>query len=96
MNHYACPSCEQEWSDEWSSTSGDRCPACGTRNISPQDFDDLSVLVETTEIEGYKIFVSPPSAEDKPDYSLYRIVKNQSDLGPALTAALREGVILEA
>lgn len=38
-NHYR--HCGQEWSDEWSCMSNDRCPVCN-REIEPYDSDDLS------------------------------------------------------
>ena len=96
LNHYACPSCQHEWTDDWSSISDDCCPACGMRNISPHSSDDVSVLVEGTEFEGYRIYVSPPTAEKMPDYSLYRRASNKLELGPAAAAAIWESVTFEA
>jgi len=42
LNHYQCPRCDHEWSDEWSCQCDDDCPACGLRHISPADSDDIA------------------------------------------------------
>lgn len=34
-NHYVCPECAHEWTDEWSCMVDDDCPECGARHISP-------------------------------------------------------------
>ncbi len=40
-NYYRCPSCEHEWSDQWSATCDDQCPSCGKRHISPYFSEDV-------------------------------------------------------
>ena len=40
-NHYECPSCEHQWTDDWTATCDDDCPNCGARHISPHTSDDL-------------------------------------------------------
>jgi hypothetical protein len=37
INHYRCPECQTEWTDEWDCACDDKCPECGCRNISPYD-----------------------------------------------------------
>ncbi len=41
-NHYMCPICEHEWSDELTATCDDDCPRCGTRHISPFDSEEIA------------------------------------------------------
>lgn len=41
LNHYCCPYCEVEWTDEWDCTCDDRCPDCD-RPISPYHSDELT------------------------------------------------------
>jgi DNA-directed RNA polymerase subunit RPC12/RpoP len=38
---YRCPSCSEEWQDEWDCEVDDECPACGLRHIEPYDAEDL-------------------------------------------------------
>ncbi|GAN80420.1 hypothetical protein Aam_046_061 [Acidocella aminolytica 101 = DSM 11237] len=40
LNHYECPRCDNEWSDEWDCTCDDRCPDCDL-SCSPVESDDL-------------------------------------------------------
>ena len=40
-NHYECPRCGHHWSDTWSCTCDDDCPACGCRHISPTESEDV-------------------------------------------------------
>jgi hypothetical protein len=40
INHYRCDECDESWTDTWSATCDDRCPACN-RAISPHHSDDL-------------------------------------------------------
>jgi rubrerythrin len=40
-NHYKCPKCSHEWTDEWDSQCDDDCPNCGERHISPTDSEDI-------------------------------------------------------
>lgn len=41
-NHYTCPVCSHEWTDEWSAMSDDTCPECNTKNITPTHSEELS------------------------------------------------------
>lgn len=40
INHYCCPRCDHEWSDEWDAMSDDDCPNCGCRHITPYHSDE--------------------------------------------------------
>jgi hypothetical protein len=40
-NHYKCPRCGHEWTDQWSCTCDDDCPECGCRHISPHHSEDV-------------------------------------------------------
>lgn len=39
INHYTCPDCGEDWSDQWSSACDDDCPACGL-TCSPERSED--------------------------------------------------------
>lgn len=39
-NFYQCPDCKENWEDTWSSTSNDRCPNCGLKDIEPYESKD--------------------------------------------------------
>jgi len=41
LNHYQCPRCDHERSDEWSCQADDDCPSCGLRYISPHDSEEI-------------------------------------------------------
>jgi DNA-directed RNA polymerase subunit RPC12/RpoP len=41
LNYYRCEECSHEWADEWSCQSGDECPECGARDITPYKSEDL-------------------------------------------------------
>lgn len=41
LNHYQCPSCDYEWTDEWTCQVDDDCPNCGKRHVSPYYSEDL-------------------------------------------------------
>lgn len=40
-NHYTCPECGYNWTDESSATCDDDCPDCGLRHVSPVESEDL-------------------------------------------------------
>jgi len=40
-NHYKCPRCGEEWSDEWSCACNDACPKCGMKDITPTHSEDI-------------------------------------------------------
>ena len=40
LNYYLCPADYTDWTDCWSCTSNDKCPACG-REIEPYRSVDL-------------------------------------------------------
>lgn len=40
-NFYECPDCEYRWTDEWTATCDDDCPACGSRHITPFVSEDI-------------------------------------------------------
>lgn len=42
LNHYTCPECGCDWTDEWSAMCDDDCPACGCRHIEPHDSEEIS------------------------------------------------------
>lgn len=41
LNHYTCPECGEDWTDEWGCDVDDDCPACGKRHISPHKSEDI-------------------------------------------------------
>jgi DNA-directed RNA polymerase subunit RPC12/RpoP len=45
-NHYQCPRCQYEWTDDWSATCDDDCPRCGFRHVSPLRSEDLEESVD--------------------------------------------------
>lgn len=49
-NYYVCNSCDEHWTDEWSSTCNDKCPKCG-KEIEPCDYEELE---PEKDIIGYK------------------------------------------
>ena len=41
-NFYRCDRCGHEWTDDWSATCDDDCPACGARHMSPYKSEDIA------------------------------------------------------
>ncbi len=66
-NSYRCDRCGAEWQDEWSCMCDDDCRLCGARHMSPHRVDDLTVAIRNVG-GGFGVFVSPGSAEHRPDY----------------------------
>ena len=50
-NHYRCPECSTEWTDEWSCMCDDRCPECDLE-LTPIDSVDLSRPLTPEDYEG--------------------------------------------
>jgi hypothetical protein len=67
VNHYKCARCGQRWTDEWSCTCDDDCPHCGARHMSPDESEDLTVVIEKADSE-FVVLESPDTAEHNPDY----------------------------
>ena len=40
-NHYKCPRCGTEWTDEWSCACNNACPQCGMKDIMPVRSEDI-------------------------------------------------------
>ena len=40
LNYYRC-NCSHEWTDAWSATCEDDCPACGSRHYTPYKSEEL-------------------------------------------------------
>jgi DNA-directed RNA polymerase subunit RPC12/RpoP len=40
-NHYKCPRCGTEWTDEWSCACNDACPQCDMKDIMPVRSEDI-------------------------------------------------------
>lgn len=40
-NHYTCPRCGRQWTDDWECQCDDDCPTCGCRHISPERSEDV-------------------------------------------------------
>lgn len=68
LNYYKCGRCATEWTDEWSCMCDDRCPNCDC-SMSPLESDDLTEIIEL-ENGRYVVYVSPVTAEDRPDYRI--------------------------
>lgn len=67
-NFYRHDEWNARWVDEWSCACDDRCPVCDAE-IEPYDFLDLSVQVEPDQNgKRWIVVVSPPTAEDVPQY----------------------------
>lgn len=66
-NHYHCGDCNQCWADEWSCCCDDECPACGSRNWSPLESEDLTEIIVETE-GSWALLRSPVEADDRPRY----------------------------
>jgi len=75
-NHYRCGDCGAYWEDEWSCCCDDECPVCGSGDWSPLESDDLTFYVEEQD-GAYAIYVSPITAEHRPDYALAAIALHQ-------------------
>jgi hypothetical protein len=84
INHYHCTDCGTKWSDEWSCCCDDECPNCGSRNWSPVDSDDLSVIVSESGGE-YFVLQSPPEVEE--DKPRYRVVGRAETMNAAMALA---------
>jgi len=41
-NHYKCPRCGEEWTDEWSCACNDECSQCGMKDIMPTQSEDIT------------------------------------------------------
>src|SRR4051794_4837808 len=67
LNHYTCGRCKKGWTDAWSCMCNDDCPYCGARHMSPDESDDLTIIVEK-DTEQFVVFWSPATAEHDPDY----------------------------
>jgi hypothetical protein len=76
-NFYICPECGNEWEDEWSCMCDGDCPECCHRHISPEESDDLSVVVEQLGTGRYAIRYSPPNAEHKANYQEFAEVSDK-------------------
>ena len=69
-NFYHCKDCDTSWEDEWSCCCDDECPNCGSRNWSPYESEDLSVVVEV-EGSDFVVLHSPRSVEEHdPQYQI--------------------------
>jgi hypothetical protein len=79
LKYYRHDECDVDWTDEWSCGCNDRCPVCDAE-IEPYDWDDLTVVVSRGSGDQWVVSVSPPDAEDKPNYSeSYFERKEQAD-----------------
>lgn len=67
-NVYRCDECGVVWEDEWSCMCDDECPACGSSDYSPEDSEDLSVIIEKRLSGNSVISYSPGTASNRPDY----------------------------
>lgn len=45
LNHYHCPKCEHNWTDESECTNNDKCPGCNSE-IEPHQSDDLTIKMK--------------------------------------------------
>jgi hypothetical protein len=43
INHYRCPRCQKQWTDERDAMCDDDCRHCGCRHISPFKSEDAPV-----------------------------------------------------
>jgi DNA-directed RNA polymerase subunit RPC12/RpoP len=66
-NFYRCSECGNSWHDEWSAICDDDCPHCGARHMSPDDSDDLTVVIEDDDGK-FIVLRSADDAEHSPDY----------------------------
>jgi len=66
-NNYTCDRCGKDWTDEWSCMCDDDCPHCGARHMSPNDSDDLTVVI-VRDGKKYVVLQSPETAGHYPDY----------------------------
>jgi hypothetical protein len=66
-NHYHCGDCGADWEDEWSCCCDDECPRCGSGDWSAVESEDLTEVIEETEL-GFVVVRSPSTADDKPRY----------------------------
>lgn len=39
---FHCPTCSHEWVTEWSTVATDDCSECGTRDVDPSDYENIS------------------------------------------------------
>jgi Protein of unknown function (DUF3768) len=45
-NHYSCPRCGKEWSEEWQTKAPDDCPRCGAPHVLPRQSVEISAPVQ--------------------------------------------------
>lgn len=45
INHYKCPRCRKDWTDEWDAMCDDDCPHCGFRHVSPYESHDAPAFI---------------------------------------------------
>jgi predicted nucleic acid-binding Zn-ribbon protein len=48
-NFYRCDRCGHEWTDVWSATCDDDCPACGARHMSPAKSEVMTTQTELNQ-----------------------------------------------
>ena len=55
---------------QWSCMCDDRCRLCGSKEISPYNSDDLTLVIKKNRPVGFLVLRSPRSAEHFPDYKV--------------------------
>lgn len=81
-NDYSCPSCDTKWTDQWSCTSDDDCPQCGT-TVSP--FESNEVTPEW--LQGYQEILPGLLYTKGREVMMPRLPKNDEEIR-ALNEAL--------
>lgn len=74
INHYRCPRCEKDWTDEWDCMCDDDCPHCGCRHISPYRSEDAVSGDEAKEDEPLAACETIGTTRDKLQISI--VTKN--------------------
>ena len=83
LNHYRCPRCEKEWSDEWECMCDDDCPHCGCRHISPYKSEDAATGEAISEEEPLPGGEAVAATRDKLQVSIVaKNLKLLADFGP--------------
>jgi hypothetical protein len=50
-NHYTCPRCRKDWSQEWNTKAPDDCPRCGAPHVAPWQSPEISAPIQEAKIK---------------------------------------------
>src|ERR1051325_10897071 len=50
-NHYTCPRCRKDWTQEWATKAPDDCPRCGAPHVAPWQSPEISAPLHEAKIK---------------------------------------------